>query len=393
MKSPSEKRLLQQLLDVAGVAIDGSRPFDIRVNRPEFYPRVLAGGSLALGESYMDGWWDCDALDRFFERVLGAGLDCRVERSKQLLWAWVKGQLTGSQSRFRAFEIGRQHYDLGNDLFTAMLDRRMNYSCAYWQFAQNLDAAQEDKLELTCRKLMLEPGMSVLDVGCGWGGFAIYAAEHYDAQVTGITVSREQANLARERSHGLPVRIELKDYRDLRETFDRIVSIGMFEHVGISRYRTFMKVVARCVKPGGLFLLHTIGRNRSVKTLDPWFEKYIFPNAMLPSARQIITAAEDLFVLEDWHSFGSHYDPTLMAWHRNFSESWPSICRSYDERFYRMWTYYLLASAGAFRARRNQLWQILLSKGGVKGHFPDYRNMRPGIGTRVGKKKEEATII
>jgi len=325
--------------------------------------------------------------------VLGARLDSRVARPKKLLWAKAKGLLTGSQSRFRAFQIGRQHYDLGNDLFAAMLDRRMNYSCAYWQHAQNLDSAQEDKLELTCRKLMLEPGMSVLDIGCGWGGFAIYAAEHYDAQVTGITVSREQVDLARERSRGLPVHIELRDYRDVRESFDRIVSIGMFEHVGVSRYQTFMKVVDRCLKPGGIFLLHTIGRNQSNKSMDPWFVKYVFPNSMLPSARQIITAAEDLFVLEDWHSFGTHYDPTLMAWHRNFCESWPNICQFYDQRFYRMWSYYLLACAGAFRARRNQLWQILLSKGGLKGRLPDCRNIRSGADAGSEEDNEETARV
>jgi len=393
MTSPSDNRMLEQLLDRAGVAIDGLRPFDIRVNHPDFFPRVLAGGSLALGESYMDGWWDCDALDQFFEWVLRARLDCRVSRSRRVLWAGVKGALTGSQSRFWAFKVGKQHYDLGNDLFEAMLDRRMNYSCAYWQHAQDLDRAQEDKLELTCRKLMLEPGMSVLDIGCGWGGFAIYAAEHYGARVTGITVSRDQVELARERIGKLPVRIELKDYRDVRETFDRIVSIGMFEHVGVSRYRTFMNIVARCLKPEGLFLLHTIGCNRSVKSLDPWYEKYIFPNSMLPSARQVTAAADGLFVLEDWHSFGSHYDPTLMAWHRNFTGNWPNLSKRYDRRFYRMWNYYLLSCAGSFRARRNQLWQILFSSCGIKGRLPDYRSMRPEAHTTFEEEQEETVTI
>ncbi|CAB5112004.1 Cyclopropane-fatty-acyl-phospholipid synthase (EC [Olavius algarvensis associated proteobacterium Delta 3] len=393
MTSPCEHRLLEQLLDCVGVALGGSRPFDIRVNHPEFFPRVLAGGTLALGESYMDGWWDCEALDQLFERLLRARLDCRVAKSQQLLWARVKGLLTGSQSRFRAFEVGKRHYDLGNDLFAAMLDRRMNYSCAYWQHAQDLDRAQEDKLELTCRKLMLEPGMRVLDIGCGWGGLAIYAAEHYGAEVTGITVSREQADWARKRIGDLPVRIELKDYRELRATFDRIVSIGRFEHVGTSRYRTFMKMVSRCLKPGGLFLLHTIGCNRSVEALDPWFQKYIFPNAVLPSARQITAAAEGLFVLEDWHSFGSYYDPTLMAWQENFARRWHCLSTRYDRRFYRMWNYYLLSCAGSFRARRNQLWQILFSDCGIKGRLPDYRSIRSGAHTEYVETLEDICSI
>jgi cyclopropane-fatty-acyl-phospholipid synthase len=373
MKHGGEKRAVQELLDQADVRIDGHRPHDIRVHHAGFYPRVLAGGSLALGESYMDGWWDCDALDGFFERILRARLDQRARKSKALLWAVLKAKLTLAQGRRKAFDIGRHHYDIGNELFEIMLDKRMNYSCAYWTRAETLDAAQSNKLALTCRKLMLQPGMRVLDIGCGWGGFAAYAAEQYGVEVTGITVSGEQVKAAQRNCRGLPVRIELRDYRDIRGTYDRVVSIGMFEHVGVSRYRTYMQTVHRCLHPDGLFLLHTIGGNTSVRAVDPWIAKYIFPNSMLPSARQIATAAEGLFVLEDWHSFGTHYDRTLMAWYRNFKQNWHRIRRDYDTRFFRMWTYYLLACAGSFRAGRNRLWQIVFSKNGVKGGYPSIR--------------------
>lgn len=362
MKSPGEKRLVQELLDLAGVRIDGHAPCDIQVHNPDFYPRVIASGSLALGESYMDGWWDCEALDQFFERIMAARLDKKVRKSKALLRATVKARLTRMHGRARAFEVGRRHYDIGNDLFTVMLDKRMNYSCAYWQEADTLDQAQEAKLELTCRKLGLKPGMRVLDIGCGWGGFAIYAAEKYRVEVTGVTVSGEQVKLAQSCCAGLSVCFELKDYRDIQGTFDRIVSIGMFEHVGWANYRTYMQVVNRCLKDDGLFLLHTIGSNTSVRSMDPWLATYIFPNSMLPSARQITEAAEGIFILEDWHSFGPHYDPTLLAWHRNFIDNWRCIQDAYDQRFQRMWAYYLLSSAGSFRARRNQLWQIVFSK-------------------------------
>ena len=368
MKEPREKQLVQQLLNLAGVQVDGHAPYDIQVHNPDFYPRVVAGGSLALGESYMDGWWDCEALDQFFERIMAARLDKKVRKSKALLWAVVKARLTGMYGRARAFEVGRHHYDIGNDLFTVMLDKRMNYSCAYWQAADTLDKAQEAKLELTCRKLGLQPGMRVLDIGCGWGAFAVYAAEKYGVEVTGVTVSEEQVKLAQNRCARMPVRFELKDYRDIQGTFDRIVSIGMFEHVGFTNYRTFMQVVKRCLKEGGLFLLHTIGSNTSVSTVDPWFAEYIFPNSMLPSARQITEAAEGIFILEDWHSFGPHYDPTLIAWHRNFIDNWHHIQDAYDQRFQRMWVYYLLSCAGSFRARRNQLWQIVFSKNDGKGN-------------------------
>lgn len=373
MSVAAEKRLIQELLDHAGVQIDGDRPFDIQVHKPELYARVLAGGSLALGESYMDGWWDCAALDRFFELVLGAQLDKQIRLSRELVWTAAKARLRNPQRRAKAFEIGERHYDTGNDLFTLMLDKRLTYSCAYWEQAHTLDQAQEAKLELICRKLGLRPGMRVLDIGCGWGSFAIYAAEKHGAQVTGITVSQEQVDLARRLADGLPVSVELRDYRSLRGTFDRIVSVGMVEHVGAANYRTFMQVVRRCLADDGLFLLHTIAGNTTSRASDPWIAKYIFPNSMLPSARQLTSAAEGLFVLEDWHSFGPHYDPTLMAWHANFTENWPQISDAYGERFFRMWTYYLLSCAGSFRARRNQLWQIVYSRSGVRGGYQPVR--------------------
>ncbi len=352
------------------VRFDGSRAWDICVHNPNFYSRVLAGGSLALGESYMDAWWSCRALDQFFDKILRAQLDNQVKKNRHLLWAAVKAKIINAQSKSRATVVGKRHYDLGNPLFSNMLDKRMNYSCAFWEKANTLDEAQEDKLDLVCRKIGLKPGMTVLDIGCGWGGYAKWAAEKYAARVTGITVSREQLKFAREYCRGLDVTIELKDYRELQGEFDRIVSIGMFEHVGSRNYRTLMQTVHKCLKAEGLFLLQTIAGNTSVSGTDAWLNKYIFPNSMLPSARQIASACEGLLVLEDWHSFGPHYDKTLMAWHHNFTNNWDKIKSMYDERFYRMWTYYLLCCAGAFRSRQNQLWQIVFSKEGTRESYP-----------------------
>jgi cyclopropane-fatty-acyl-phospholipid synthase len=371
--STASQQLIARLLDLADIRIDGGRPWDIRVHHPDFYERVLSGGSLALGRSYMDGWWDCEALDRFFDRVISKRLDRAVRRSPRALWQYAKSALAVSPGRKRAFEIGRRHYDIGNDLFTAMLDKWMNYSCAYWEGAGTLDQAQEAKMDLICRKLGLEPGMRVLDIGCGWGGLAAYAARNYGVQVLGITVSSRQAEAARRMCAQLPVTIELMDYRAVRGTFDRIVSVGMFEHVGAGLYRSYMRKARQCLAPEGMFLLHTIGGNRSVRSCDPWITKYIFPNSMLPSARQIAAAAENLLVLEDWHSFGTHYDRTLMAWYDNFIRNWDRIKHAYDQRFFRMWSYYLLISAGAFRALRNQLWQIVFSREGVR---KGYRSVR-----------------
>jgi cyclopropane-fatty-acyl-phospholipid synthase len=370
MEELKAKKILGKIFDLSDVQINGNRPWDIRIHNHNFYERVLSGASLALGESYMDGWWDCEALDQFFERILENKLDGKIKiKTKQLLWTMLKARILNPQKKSKAYIIGERHYDIGNNLFSVMLDKGLNYSCGYWEKAKTLDKAQEDKLELICRKIGLRSGMKVLDIGCGWGGFAKYAAEKYGAKIHGITVSREQVKYAKKVCQGLDVKIELKDYRELKEKFDSIVSIGMFEHVGCGNYRTFMNVVHQCLKADGLFLLHTIGGNNSVNSIDPWINKYIFPNSMLPSAKQITSATEGLFVLEDWHSFGQYYDNTLMAWYNNFINNWTKIKDEYDERFYRMWTYYLLSCAGSFRASRNRLWQIVFSKKGIKGGY------------------------
>ena len=357
---------VERLLSFADVEIGENRPWDIQVHNEDLYPRILAEGSLGLGESYMDGWWDCESLDEFFSKILSASLDTRVKPLSGLLTV-LRARLFNLQKPSRAFKIGEHHYDIGNNLYRCMLGKGLIYSCGYWENATTLDEAQEVKLDMVCRKLDLKPGMRILDIGCGWGGTARFAAERYGVEVTGITVSEEQAMLANEICKGLPVEIHLQDYRGLNGTFDRIFSIGMFEHVGYKNYATFMRIVNNCLNDGGIFLLHTIGGNRSVTGTDPWIERYIFPNSMLPSARQICNAAEGLFVLEDWHCFGADYDKTLMQWFRNFHEHWDTLKKDYDERFYRMWKYYLLSCAGSFRARVNQLWQIVYSPRGIPG--------------------------
>jgi cyclopropane-fatty-acyl-phospholipid synthase len=269
--------------------------------------------------------------------------------------------------------VGKEHYDIGNDLFRAMLDPYMQYSCGYWKQAETLEQAQQDKLKMICEKLQLKPGMSLLDIGCGWGGLAQYAAENYGVSVHGVTISAEQQKLAQERCRGLDVEILLQDYRDLNRQFDRIVSVGMFEHVGPKNYDTYFSVAARNLKPDGLFLLHTIGSNQTDLNVDAWIDKYIFPNGCLPSVRHIAEASEGRFVMEDWHNFGADYDRTLMAWFDNFKRAWPALSGHYSERFERMFTYYLNACAGAFRSRNIQLWQVVFSPTGVEGGVRVYR--------------------
>ena len=367
----TKKRLynrFEHLLSLAGVVLNGNRPWDIQVHDDRLYSTVMRTGSLGLGEAYMDGWWDVAQLDEFICRLLKAELDTKVGSLQDIL-NYAGALLVNMQSPERSYVVGRKHYDIGNDLYQKMLDKRMIYSCAFWQNASTLDSAQEAKLDMVCRKLALKPGMRLLDIGCGWGGMAQFAAENYAVEVVGITISKEQASLAKERCAGLPVDILLQDYRSLDTTFDRILSLGMFEHVGYKNYRTFMNKVRSLLSEDGLFLLHTIGSNTSRKTTDAWIHKYIFPNSMIPSAKQISGALEGLFVLEDWHNFGADYDKTLMHWFDNFRSNWNSLKNNYDERFFRMWKYYLLSCAGTFRARSNQLWQIILSPKGIPGGY------------------------
>jgi cyclopropane-fatty-acyl-phospholipid synthase len=377
------KKCVQQLLLEAGIVLNGKKEADIQVHNENFYTRILKDPILGLGESYVEGWWDCEHLDKFFYSLLRIGLAEKIKKNKHFFYAILKAKCRAFfmsgwnlQAKSRAFEVGRRHYDKGNDLYQAMLDKNLSYSCGYWKGCTSLEEAQQAKLALTCEKLQLKPGMHVLDIGCGWGSFCRYAAENYGVSVLGVTVSKEQYRYAKEFCRQLPVEIKLLDYRAIQGSFDRICSIGMFEHVGPKNYRSYMKQVHGCLKKEGLFLLHTIGSNVSQYHPNPWIHKYIFPNGVLPSVQQIGRATEDLFMMEDWHNFGAYYDQTLMAWYANFQKNWISLRNDYDPSFYRLWKYYLLACAGAFRARDLQLWQIVFSKDGV---INGYDSIRTGI--------------
>ena len=357
------RRVVEQLLEGSGVALNGSAPWDMQILHPDLFSRLLHQGTLGLGEAYMEGWWECERIDEMIHRMLRHGLGERAHTPTERMLYRLQNGLFNLQSKARAYIVGEAHYDLGNDLFERMLDPTLCYSCGYWRQADTLHQAQVAKLDLAARKLNLAPGMKVLDIGCGWGSFAEHAARHYGVEVTGITISKEQAELARRRCQDLPVTIHLQDYRELEGQYDRIVSIGMFEHVGHRNYRTYFDTVARLLVPDGLFLLHTIGSNNSEISADPWIHKYIFPNGVLPSAMHISRASESYLLMEDWQNFGADYDRTLMAWLTNFTARWPEIADRYNETTRRMFRYYLSACAGAFRARDLQLWQIVFSMG------------------------------
>ena len=367
MKSSKFRKLIEPIFKKGGITIDGNEPYDIQVHDDRLYKRIFTHGNLGLGEAYMDKWWDVEKLDEFFYRILRFGLDKEVGKSWVKVFSDIQSFFLNMQNRLRSRVVIKQHYDIGNDLYMSFLDPYNQYTCGYFKDTEDLDQAQRNKLDLICKKLELKESDKVLDIGCGWGGFMKYASENYGCHVTGITISDQQIRHAKELCGNLPVEIKKMDYRDLSSKFDKILICGMIEHVGYKNYRRIMKIVHKSLKDSGRFLLHTIGNKVSARSTDPWISKYIFPNSLLPSMKQISQAAEGLFVMEDWQNFGAYYDHTLMAWYDNFKRNWDDIKSRYDERFFRMWKYYLLSCAGTFRARENQLWQIVFTPKGLPG--------------------------
>ncbi|KAF2073144.1 hypothetical protein CYY_005533 [Polysphondylium violaceum] len=361
------KRMLDNLLKKAEIVLNGPNEWDPQIYNDAFYKRVMVEGSLGLGESYMDGWWDCKRLDIMFTKIFREGIE--LPKNLNDIFRIAVYSVFNLQTKIGALKVAKEHYDLGNDLFEGMLDPNMQYSCGYWKDAKNLNEAQEAKLKLICDKLCMKPGMTLLDIGCGWGGLACYAAKNYGVSVTGITISKEQQIYAQERCKDLPVEIKLVDYRDpLNKKFDRVVSVGMLEHVGSRNYKIYFETARKNITDDGIFLVHTIGNRKPVTHTDAWIAKYIFPHGCLPSISGLASVFEDHFIVEDLHNIGQDYDPTLMAWYENFIAIYPSLDHNiYNERFKRMWTFYLKACAGCFRSRDLQLWQFVLTPKGYEG--------------------------
>ncbi|MEK6835157.1 MAG: cyclopropane fatty acyl phospholipid synthase [Nanoarchaeota archaeon] len=367
------REYIKSLLEYADIKVDGNRSWDIQIHNEDFYKRVLSDGPLGLGESYMDGWWDSEKLDEFFYKILISKLDKKIKPDLGTIILNLESKFLNMQTRIKSKKVATQHYNLNAELYESFLDPYNQYTCGYFKDTEDLNKAQELKLGLICRKLQLDSEDKVLDIGSGWGGFAKFATQNYGCHVTGINISDEQIKYSKEYTKGLPVEIRKQDYRDLDGEFDKVLICGMIEHVGYKNYKDIMKIVHNHLKDNGLFLLHTIGRNESITYTEPWINKYIFPNSMLPSIKQISESIENLFVVEDWHNFSAHYDKTLMAWRSNFNRNWNRIKSKYDKRFFRMWNYYLLSSAGSFRARKNQLWQVVMSKNGVPNGYESIR--------------------
>jgi cyclopropane-fatty-acyl-phospholipid synthase len=363
----------------AGLQLNGPRDIDPQIHDKRTFLRVLLEGTLGLGESYVEGWWDCEDLAGLISKLLQSGADKGRAGITGILLSWAQNFHNAQSKGMRSMRVITQHYDAGNQLYTRMLDPRMVYTCGFWDKATTLAEAQEAKLDLVCRKLRLQPGQKVLDIGCGFGSFAKFAAEKYGVEVVGITLSQEQLDLGKKMCEGLPVELLFMDYRDLPKHFDQghfdhIVSIGMFEAVGPKNFVEYMKVASSLLskKDDGvqhMFLLHTIGGNDE-GGFEPWIERYIFPGGHIPSLTEIVKSTKDQFIIEDVQNFGADYDRTLCAWWDNFDKHWSEIRTEMGytddamaDRFRRMWRYYLLACAGGFRARRTQLYQFALSHG------------------------------
>lgn len=343
--------------------------------------RIRREGIVGLGETFEEGRWTVERLDDLMYRVFTSP----APRFSPFVWSkllltTLDQRVFNRQAGRGAFNIGLRHYDLGNDIFRCMLDESMTYTCGYWADAKTLDEAQEAKLDLICRKLDLQPGQHVLDIGCGWGNFARHAARKHGARVTGITVSQEQAALARERCDGLPVEIRLQDYRDVDEVFDHVVSIEMIEAVGRRNLPTFYRVVDRSLKEGGLFVLQAIFGNTLTRTSDRrldqfilWLLKYIFPDGYLPRSDELIPPRDTDLRIEDWQRYFDDYERTLLAWASRFNDGWDGIADQYDDNFRRRWNFYLHGCAAAFRARLVDVGQIVYTKGGSTRRFAPSR--------------------
>ena len=361
------------LLEQADIQVNGSRPWDLQVHSDAFWTRLYAQGTLGLGEAYMDGLWDAADLAEFFNKVLRSKVPEAVRLTPNLLWQTVQARLLNMQDIARSKRIANMHYNQ-TEAYKASLDRRMTGSCGYWpEGVDNVDAAQEAKLDLVCRKIGVKPGQLVWDIGCGWGAFMGFAAEKYGARCVGVTVSPDQAAYGRERYKDLPVEFRIEDYRYFSGKADHVVSMGMFEHVGHKNYRTYFEKARSVISDDGLFMMHTIGSQWSTETIEAWLEKYIFPGGVIPSMAQIGKAIDGLFTVIDIHNIGPHYDRTLVAWYENFDRNWKKDRTPEEERFYRLWKYYLLCCAGGFRAKVLQVWQFVLSTKGVPDGYVTQR--------------------
>ena len=368
-----------RIIDAGGRAHDfgtvGEEPsVTVRFHDPALVRKIALQPKLASGEAYMDGTLTIeDGTIVDFWEVIGRNYK-NLERDDSVsrMAAWFQRYVLGPLQQYnpvgRARRNAAHHYDLSDDLFDLFLDEDRQYSCAYFATPNStLDQAQADKKRHIASKLLLEPGMKVLDIGSGWGGMGLYLADVADVDVTGVTLSKEQHVVSnqRARNRGLEDRVKflLKDYREIDESFDRIVSVGMFEHVGSRHYPEFFNKVRDLLKDNGVMLLHSIGWTGEPSNTNPWMRKYIFPGGYTPSLSEVLAVMERVGLFPtDIEILKTHYAETLKHWHRRFHENRDRVRDLYDERFCRMWEFYLLGSEWSFRSSNHMVFQLQLSK-------------------------------
>jgi cyclopropane-fatty-acyl-phospholipid synthase len=356
---------VRRALAAADIEIDGHRPWDIRVNDPAFYLRMMPNPAFQIGQTYMDGMWDCDAIDEMVFKLIASRVYAQHEKGGVFHLRNALARVRNMQSRARAGEVALAHYDLDLDLYRGMLDETLTYTCAYWDApGATLADAQRAKLRLICDKLELKPGQTLLDIGCGFGGLAAFAAEHYGVKTLGVTNSQQHCTVARTLYPHLE--LALMDYRELPalgRRFDAVASVEMIEAVGPKNFTTYFDVVSQCLAPRGAFLLQSFISPASRFVCNEWFDRYIFPNGVVPSFPQLHAASAMTFgAPTDVHELGLHYPSTLLAWDRNLRATWPRLRSRNDERFRRMWHFYLTSLAGVFRAEDLRLCQVLYRK-------------------------------
>lgn len=363
-KNSREFWIISNLLEKMDIQVGGNRAWDIQIHSPDFARRVMTMGGLGLGDSYIEGDWDANSVDSFINHILRARLDKEIKSFGM--------SISSLKSRFHSLAKGQKPWkfqdvlrNLPNEFFEAILGTNMSFTSGYWAAgAKTLEEAQQARRDMTCKKLNLKQGMRLLDAGSGWGGFSAFAAEHYGVECVCISSFKGQHEWASQHYAHLPIEFVQNESLMLDGMFDCIVSIDRFEHLPQKNYRVYLEMGDRILEEDGLLLLQSTGKNERRLNGKHWFDTHILQNNSLPTIAQIAGATNGLFVMEDMHNFGSDYDKTLMAWYQNFEAAWPALQKQYkfDEKLYRTWKYYLLSSAGAYRANDLQQWQCIFSK-------------------------------
>lgn len=355
------KLTLTTLLREANIEPNGASPWDPQIKDERFYRTVLLRGSVGLGDAYLNGWWECADISGFILRIIKSGIHLRVPRVDIFLRRLRFG-LIDAQNRIRSKRVAELHYDEDPYIFEVMLGSTNSYTCARWKGVITLDAAQQQKMDLLCKKAGLSSGMTVLDIGSGWGGFLAYAAERYQVRGIGLTISKTQLDYARKRYGNLPVEFRLQDYRDFVGGVDAVVSICVIEHVGSDHYREyFQKVRETLTREDGFFAMQCILACDTQARMDPWTEKHIFPNGILPTLERIENAVEGILHIVDREFFRDDYVRTFSAWYENLVRNKNAIIARCGVRYFRKYEYYLCLYIAGFGSGRIDVGQFVLS--------------------------------